>query len=46
MPNKIFLDTNIFIDILIDENSLKDYGNMGREIEKIRDTEEFIKIIL
>ena len=43
MPNKIFLDTNIFIDILIDENSLKDYGNIGREIEKIRDTKEFIK---
>ena len=43
MPNKIFLDCNIFIDTLIDENSLKDYGNIGREVEIIKASKKCIK---
>lgn len=40
---RIFLDTNILLDIIINENSLKEYDKVRSRVEEIKKTKAFIR---
>lgn len=35
--NRVFLDTNVFVDLLIDENSADDKNRLRNDIEKLKE---------
>lgn len=43
MQNKIFLDTNVFIDILFDEKSFLKYNHSQRDADLIKSSKELIE---
>lgn len=40
--NRVFLDTNVFVDLLIDENSVDDKNRLRNDIEKVKRSKKIV----